>query len=116
MKKLLIIIVIITAAYVFFSKKQQFIQPQTLTHVLQQLPQQQQKISLAKTAGYLSSSQGSGVQQQILGIQQQVSKLKNSDIASAPPQIQQILKQIQSLPQGSINQIKMQCINICNRL
>lgn len=116
MKKLLILLVLAGIAYFYFSQKQQFIQPQVLSQVLNKLPQQQQAISLNKNTAYLSSPQANTIQKQILGIQQQVGQLNKNDVASAPPQIQDILKQIQNIPQGTINQIKEQCINICKKL
>lgn len=116
MKKLLILIVIGAIVYLFLSKKQPFIQPNILSQVMNSLPVQQQKVPLSKNTAYLTTPYTSTVQQKILGIQQQVSHLNGSDIASSPPQIQDIIRQIQSIPQGSINQIKQQCINICKRL
>lgn len=52
----------------------------------------------------------------IPSLQAQVQNLNLVQIATASPQIQQIIQQIQNLPQAPINQAKNTCIELCNKL
>ncbi|HEX8965476.1 MAG TPA: hypothetical protein VF820_03545 [Patescibacteria group bacterium] len=56
------------------------------------------------------------IQNQIQNIQQQVTHLNISDLASSSPQVQAILQQIEQLPNAPANVAKEACINLCNRL
>ncbi len=56
------------------------------------------------------------VQNQIKTIQQQVTHLNVNDIATASPQVKQVLKQLQELPAGPVGQVKEACIRLCNNL
>lgn len=49
-------------------------------------------------------------------IQQQVGHLDVQEVASSSPQIQQILQQIQSLPNLPKNIAREQCISLCSKL
>jgi hypothetical protein len=60
-------------------------------------------------------SQGD-VQNQIQTIQQQVTHLDVAEVASSSPQVQQIIKQLQQIPAGSVNQVKDMCVRLCNNL
>ncbi|HYK08102.1 MAG TPA: hypothetical protein VEW42_01230 [Candidatus Eisenbacteria bacterium] len=60
-------------------------------------------------------SQGD-VQNQIQNIQQQVTHLDVAEVASSSPQVQQIIKQLQQIPAGSVNQVKDMCVRLCNNL
>lgn len=56
------------------------------------------------------------VQNQIRTIQDQVTHLNVNDIATASPQVKQVLKQLQELPAGPVGQVKEACIRLCNNL
>ncbi|HEX7041713.1 MAG TPA: hypothetical protein VF189_00545, partial [Patescibacteria group bacterium] len=54
------------------------------------------------------------VQNQIQEIQQQVTHLNVNDIATASPQVKNLIKQIQDLPSGPVGQVKEACMRLCN--
>lgn len=56
------------------------------------------------------------VQDQIQTIQEQVTHLNVADVASSSPQVQEIIKQLQEIPAGSVNQVKDACVRLCNNL
>lgn len=56
------------------------------------------------------------VQNQIQKIRAQVSNLNVAEIASSSPQVQQVLQQIQNLPNAGTSQVKDACIRLCNNL
>lgn len=56
------------------------------------------------------------IQNQIQHIQQQVTSLNVSELASSSPQVQSIIQQIEQLPKVPANAAKEACINLCNRL
>ncbi len=56
------------------------------------------------------------IQNQIQNIQQQVTHLNVTDLASSSPQVQSIIQQIEQLPNAPANAAKEACINLCNRL
>ena len=56
------------------------------------------------------------VQNQIQQIQQQVTHLNVNDVATASPQVQKLLKQIQEIPAGPVGQVKQACVRLCNNL
>ena len=86
-----------------------------ITQITKAIPIQKQTAN-TKTANHTALAQQPALQKQILGIQQEVTQLKVTDVSTSSPKIQQIIKQLQALPQGSINQIKDSCMQICNRL
>jgi hypothetical protein len=57
-----------------------------------------------------------GVSRQVQQIQQEITHLNVNDLASSSPQIQQIIQEIQSLPQVPGNIAKQACIQLCNKL
>lgn len=56
------------------------------------------------------------VQNQIQQIQQQVTHLNVNEVATASPQLQQLLKQIQEIPAGPVGQVKEACMRLCSQL
>jgi hypothetical protein len=64
------------------------------------------------TSATISAAQHSGTDS-LQAIKQQVSLLQNIEIASSSPQIQHILKQLQSLPN---DKIKEMCTQMCSKL
>lgn len=56
------------------------------------------------------------VQDKISQLEAQVSNISVKDIATSSPQIQQILQQLQTLPQYPASQAKNMCIQLCNKL
>ncbi len=57
-----------------------------------------------------------GAQQEIQTLQKQASQISVQDIASSSPQVQQVLKQLQQLPNLPGNVAKQTCMNLCNNL
>lgn len=72
--------------------------PENSSHVKISLPNQQE------------------VQSQIQNIQEQVTHLDLKEVASSSPEVQKIIKQIQQIPAGSVNQVKDMCVRLCNNL
>lgn len=64
----------------------------------------------------LISAPASQAQKKIDEIRQEVSQLDIAEIASSSPQIQKVLKDIQSLEQYPRNQAKELCENLCKSL
>ena len=60
-------------------------------------------------------SQGDVVNQ-VQNIRSQVSNLNMAEIASSSPQVQEVLKQIENLPNAGTNQAKEACMRLCNNL
>jgi predicted RND superfamily exporter protein len=56
------------------------------------------------------------VQKKIQELQQQLTHISVQDIASSSPQIQQIIQQIQALPQAPANAAKSACEQLCSKL
>ena len=56
------------------------------------------------------------LQKKIADLQEQITHLSVSDIASSSPQVQQLIQQIQALPSAPGNAAKAACIQMCNRL
>src|SRR5262249_39761753 len=56
------------------------------------------------------------VQSQIQTIQEQVTHLNVAEVASSSPEVQKIIKQLQQIPAGSVNQVKQTCMRLCNNL
>ncbi len=56
------------------------------------------------------------VQNKIQDIQQEVTHLNVNEIATASPQVQQLLKQIQEIPAGPVGQVKEACMRLCGQL
>lgn len=56
------------------------------------------------------------VQNQIQNLQQQVTHLNVQEVATASPQVQEVLKQLQALPAGPAGQVKAACMRLCNNL
>lgn len=75
-----------------------YFQPQNVSHAKFSLPSQED------------------VQNQIKEIQQQVTHMDVNEIATASPQVQQVLKQLQQLPSGPVGQVKAACIRLCGQL
>lgn len=73
-----------------------------------------------EVAGVSTSKSGSftavgGVQSSIDSIQEQITQLDVTEIASSSPQMQKIIKDIQSIQQFPRNQAKEMCQQVCNR-
>lgn len=75
-----------------------YFQPQNSSHTKISLPSQED------------------VQNTIKDLQQQVTHLDVNDIATASPQVQQVLKQLQALPAGPVGQVKEACMRLCSQL
>jgi hypothetical protein len=56
------------------------------------------------------------LQKKISELQAQITHLNVKDIASSSPQVQQLIQQIQSLPNAPANAAKEACMQVCNRL
>lgn len=56
------------------------------------------------------------VTNKIHDLQQQVSHINIAEVASSSPEIQQLIQQLESLPQMPGNAAKQACINVCNKL
>ncbi len=56
------------------------------------------------------------VQAKISDLEQQVTQLNVKDIATSSPEVQKVLKQIQSLPSYPANQAKDMCMKLCGQL
>ncbi len=56
------------------------------------------------------------IQNQVQNIQQEVTHLNVNEIATASPQVRQVLKQLQDLPAGPAGQVKEACIRLCSQL
>ena len=56
------------------------------------------------------------IQNQIQTLKTEAQNLNLEQIASSSPQVQQIIQQLQSLPQQPVNQAKDACIRLCNNL
>lgn len=56
------------------------------------------------------------VQNQMQQIQQQVTHLNVNEVATASPQVQKLLKQIEELPAGPVGQVKEACMRLCSQL
>lgn len=56
------------------------------------------------------------LQKKIQQLQEQITHLNVSDLASSSPEIQQIIQQIEGLPKAPGNAAKEACIQMCNRL
>ena len=52
----------------------------------------------------------------IQNLQKQVTHINIADVASSSPQIQQVIQQLEALPQMPGNAAKQACINVCNKL
>ena len=63
-----------------------------------------------------SSNTNSYLQNAISNIKQQAQNLNLAQIASSSPQIQQVIEQIQNLPQVPANDAKQACVQLCNKL
>ena len=57
-----------------------------------------------------------GVTEQLANLQQQASQISVKDIASSSPQVQQILLQLQKLPQLPGDIAKQACVQLCGKL
>lgn len=56
------------------------------------------------------------MQEKMLQIKDQVTRLSLSDIASSSPQVQQVLQELQQLPRTPANMAKDACVQLCNKL
>lgn len=56
------------------------------------------------------------LQKKIAELQDQITHLSLQDIASSSPQVQQLIQQIQALPNAPANAAKEACIQMCSRL
>ncbi len=56
------------------------------------------------------------VQEKLHQIQEQISQTNVVEIATSSPQVQDIIKEIQALPQVPGNEAKATCIDLCNKL
>lgn len=56
------------------------------------------------------------VQNQIQNLQQQVTHLNVNDIATASPQVQEVLKKLEAIPAGPVGEVKAACIRLCSQL
>lgn len=72
--------------------------------------------SILQPTSFPSSNSNSYLQNTISDIQQQAQNLNLAQIASSSPQIQQIIQQIQNLPQVPANDAKQACMQLCNKL
>jgi len=57
-----------------------------------------------------------GVTEQLANLQQQASQISVKDIASSSPQVQQVLLQLQKLPQLPGDIAKQACVQLCGKL
>lgn len=74
-----------------------------------------EKISMGYAQESLLPSQEE-VKQQLAAVEAKVSGLSVQDIATASPQVQQVLKQLQNLPKTPGDVVKQTCENICKGL
>src|SRR5438552_4031554 len=98
MKFFFIIIIVAVAGFFLLKNNPQLADTanQWIAQVTKTVPSQKQIANTKKSQTASLSTNSPTLQKQILGIQQQVSQLKASDIASAPSQLQNIIKQIQA--------------------
>lgn len=73
------------------------------------------EVAGASMSGSVSLPAVWDVQSNIDIIQQQITQLDVNEIASSSPQVQKIIKDIQSIQQFPRNQAKEMCQQICNR-
>lgn len=73
---------------------------------------QQQNVSLPK----LSLPSAQDVSNQIQTIQDKVTHLSLQEVAQSSPQVQEVIKQIQALPQLPAKEAKKACVDLCSKL
>ena len=117
MKKLLLLLLLIGGGYAFYKY---YLPKYGISGVMQAVQGVQTSIQHQNYKQFVptnqngSSSGSLSISASSLGsIQQQIAHLKVSEVASSSPQIQQILKQIQSL---RADKVKATCMQICGKI